>query len=191
MRTLSKILSLCFAAFLFLGPINKCKRRVVAVEKFRKILHFENYQFDVSTNESGAVRQSVLEVSRDNSHLITLRQKVDGFIVDADTADLDQDGSPEIYFYCCTYGSGSFGKVYGFQFFPNSFDAIKCEPLTKSQAKGYMGHDSFKIEFGSLMRRFPLYLAGDSNAQPSGGTRLVRYKLETTADKKLLLKSFF
>ncbi len=29
-----------------------------------------------------------------------------------------------------------------------------------------------------LVRRFPVYLPGDTNAQPSGGTRQVSYRLE-------------
>ena len=161
------------------------------ITEFHKTLSLNNYRFVVSTNSSGAIRQSVLEVYRDDESLITFRQKIDGFIVDAQLADLDNDGSLEIYFYSCSYGTGSFGKVYGFQFYPNSFAPIKTEPLTKSEAKGYMGHDSFSVEGEFMMRRFPVYNAGDANAFPTGVKRLVRYKLVTTSDNKLILKSYF
>ena len=43
---------------------------------------------------------------------------------------------------------------------------------------GYMGHDEFSVGEGALLRRFPIYREGDSNAQPSGGTRQIQYKLE-------------
>lgn len=159
--------------------------------EFHKTLWFDNYVFKISTNDSGAVRKSVLEVYRKSELLIILRQKIDGYIVNAEVDDLDRNGSPEIYFYSASYGSGSFGKIYGFEFFPTSFDAIHTEPLTKAQANGYMGHDRYAIENGFLMRRFPIYKSGDANAYPSGPTRLVRYQLTTTPDKKLLLKSYF
>jgi len=40
-----------------------------------------------------------------------------------------------------------------------------------------MGHDQFAVVETNLVRRFPLYNRGDSNANPTGGTRQVTYKL--------------
>lgn len=156
------------------------------VDSFKKVLIYKNHQFDISTNASGAVRELVIRVSRNNQFLITIRQKTDGWVVNAETADLDQNNAPEIYIYSCTYGSGSFGKVYGFQFFPTSFDAIHMVPLSPVLAEGYMGHDMFKIENESLVRQFPIYRAGDANARATGGTRIIKYQLEEI-EKKLLL----
>jgi hypothetical protein len=156
------------------------------VDSFKKVLVYKNHQFDISTNASGAVRELVIRVSRNNQFLITIRQKTDGWVVNAETADLDQNNSPEIYIYSCTYGSGSFGKVYGFQFFPTSFDAIHMVPLRQDLAEGYMGHDMFKIENESLVRQFPIYRAGDANARATGGTRIIKYQLDEI-EKKLLL----
>ena len=45
-------------------------------------------------------------------------------------------------------------------------------------SKGYMGHDQFAVGEGSLLRRFPIYKAGDANAKPSGKTRQLQYKLK-------------
>lgn len=156
------------------------------VDSFKKVLIYKNHQFDISTNASGAVRELVIRVSRNNQSLITIRQKTDGWVVNAETADLDQNNSPEIYIYSCTYGSGSFGKVYGFQFFPTSFDAIHMVPLSPGLAEGYMGHDMFKIENDYLVRQFPIYRAGDANARATGGTRMIKYQL-VEIEKKLLL----
>jgi hypothetical protein len=41
----------------------------------------------------------------------------------------------------------------------------------------YMGHDRFTIEDNKLIRTFPIYSADDSNAGPSGKTRLLTYGL--------------
>jgi len=43
---------------------------------------------------------------------------------------------------------------------------------------GYMGHDEFAIVETSLVRRFPIYKTGDSNSNPTGGTRQIQYKLK-------------
>jgi hypothetical protein len=41
----------------------------------------------------------------------------------------------------------------------------------------YMGHDTFSIEENILVRRFPLYNSNDTNANPTGGTMQVKYKI--------------
>jgi hypothetical protein len=40
-----------------------------------------------------------------------------------------------------------------------------------------MGHDQYAVVETRLVRRFPVYRPGDSNASPTGGTRQVSYKL--------------
>ena len=46
------------------------------------------------------------------------------------------------------------------------------------EIKGYMGHDEFAVVESTLVRRFPVYKEGDSNAKPTGGTRQLQYKLK-------------
>lgn len=155
-------------------------------ESFKKTLIFKKHQFDISTSDAGAVRELVIRVSRDNAFLMTIRQKTDGWVVNAEAGDLDQNNAPEIYIYSCTYGSGAFGKVYAFQFFPDFFDKIHTTPLSADLAEGYMGHDSFMIEDNVLIRKFPIYHPGDTNAKPTGGIRTINYKLEEV-EKRLIL----
>jgi hypothetical protein len=40
-----------------------------------------------------------------------------------------------------------------------------------------MGHDEFAVAGNALTRRFPVYRDTDTNAQPTGGARELRYKL--------------
>lgn len=157
------------------------------LDVFKKTIAFQKYRFEVVTNATGAVRELVLKVFENEQFLVTIRQKIDGTILNAEVADLDRNGSPELYLYSCSYGSGSFGRVYGFEFFPSSFDAISTETLTAAQAEGYMGHDAFRVENGFLTRKFPVYRPGDANAQPTGGTRNIRYELKEIAGKLVLL----
>ena len=41
-----------------------------------------------------------------------------------------------------------------------------------------MGHDEFRVVESSLVRRFPVYREGDTNAKPTGGTRQISYELK-------------
>ena len=40
-----------------------------------------------------------------------------------------------------------------------------------------MGHDEMAIVENTFCQRFPIYKDGDSNANPTGGTRQIQYKL--------------
>jgi hypothetical protein len=168
------ILWRCLLCILFVLITNKSS---AGIDKFEKIIRFENYRFHVTSSDWGAVRELNIKVFRGNELLVNIKQKTDGFIANAELGDLDRDGSPEIYVYTSTYGSGVFGKVIGYEFFPKSFDVIKTEQLTASQLVGYMGHDSFKIENFNLVRKFPIYKSGDANFKPTGGTRTILYQL--------------
>ncbi len=106
---------------------------------------------------------------------------IDGFVNDAEIADLNSDGSPEIYIYTQSEGTGRFGNVIGYAVnngksvsqinFPNIND-------NKEAAEGYGGKDDFAIVENTLVRRFPVFKPEDANAAPSGGTKQIQYKLK-------------
>ena len=55
---------------------------------------------------------------------------------------------------------------------------IYLQELSGSLARGYQGHDAFEVVEGCLVRRFPIYKPGDSNAKATGGERQICYKLK-------------
>ena len=183
-----KLYKVFFLSIFFLTEGYLMLNGSIRKDAFQKILILQNHQFDIKTNESGAIRELTLKVSRNNQSLITIRQKTDGWVVNAEVADLDNNNAPEVYIYACSYGTGAFGKVYAFQFYPANFEPIVLETLSAAQSQGYMGHDIFDIENKIMVRRFPIYKAGDSNVRPTGGTRTIQYKL-TRVEQKLYLKS--
>jgi hypothetical protein len=105
---------------------------------------------------------------------------VDGRVTDARVADLDADGSPEVYVFATSGGSGSYGSLVGYAANRRkSLSQVYLAPIAEDPklAPGYMGHDTFEIDGNTLVRRFPVYRDGDANASPSGGTRELRYRL--------------
>lgn len=106
--------------------------------------------------------------------------EIDGTVTDAEAADLDGNGSPEIYVYINSAGSGSYGSLVAYAVNNGkSITPIYMSPISDDtvNSTGYMGHDEFRIVELTLVRRFPIYLKGDTNARPSSGTRQLQYKL--------------
>ena len=101
-------------------------------------------------------------------------------VTGAEVADLNADGSPEIYVYVTSAGSGSYGSLVAYSVNRRkSLSEIYLPPVTEDKAasKGYMGHDEFAVGEGALLHRFPVYRDTDTNAKPTGGTRQLQYKL--------------
>ncbi len=116
-------------------------------------------------------------LSLDNS---TITTEIDGTVTGVEIDDLNGDGYPEIYIYVNSAGSGSYASLVAYSSNQNkTISPIYLPPLgdDKLNAKGYMGHDQFAVLKGELTRRFPVYKENDSNAQPTGGTRQLSYKL--------------
>jgi hypothetical protein len=103
-----------------------------------------------------------------------------GIVVGAEVADLDADGSPEVYVYVRTVAGDE----------PLSLVALGANRrkslsdiflpdlgLTPGAAKGYRGRDEMAVVEGILARRFPVYGEGKDADRPTGRIRQVQYKL--------------
>lgn len=147
--------------------------------QFSKELIFNVYKFTVTAPDSGRVREVTIKAYRGQLLLTNFRVKVDGAVVGAEVADLDGNRFPELYVYSTSVGSGSFGRVYGWQFLPERKADIIPKNWLLPAASGYMGHDSLWLEHSIFCRKYPVYQPGDANAEPSGGFKLMRYKLKS------------
>ncbi|MFZ0712262.1 MAG: hypothetical protein WAM53_19635 [Terrimicrobiaceae bacterium] len=113
----------------------------------------------------------------DNS---TIKKPIKGLVTKAEVADLNADGSPEIYVYITLSGKDNRGEVVALSANKKkSLSEIHIPELTAGDPKlhGYRGHDEFAVVENVLVRRFPIYKDGDSDAKPTGGTRQFQYKL--------------
>jgi hypothetical protein len=113
----------------------------------------------------------------DNAPILRI---VDGTVSGVEVDDLNADGSPEIYVYVTSAGSGSYGSLIAYSSNQRkSLSDIYLPPLEQQpeNAVGYQGHDEFAVLEGGLVRRFPIYREGDSNSHPTGGMRQLQYKL--------------
>lgn len=147
---------------------------------FDAILELQGIQFHVSSANAGSLNTlrivpSGLEI--DNSPIV---REIAGVVTGAEVADLDSNGSPEIYVYVHSAGSGTYGSLVGYSANRRkSLSEIYLPPVTENEAaaRGYMGHDQFAVVENALVQRFPIYREGDVNAKPTGGTRQIQYRL--------------
>jgi hypothetical protein len=177
-RSLPRVLSIVLLEAAFAtGAASGASSETTA---FDKTLELQGIRFHVTSANQGSLNTlrivpAGLEI--DNS---PITQKIDGTVTGAEVADLNVDGSPEIYVYVTSAGSGSYGSLVAYSANRRkSLSEIYLPPLkeNKPTAKGYMGHDEFAVAGGALVRRFPVYRDTDSNAKPTGGMRQLQYKL--------------
>ena len=148
---------------------------------FDKKLSLQGISFNVSCPNAGSINQLSIKPEGLKSDNTVIEREIEGTVTNAEVADLNVDGSPELYIYVTSAGSGSYGSLVAYAANKGkSLTEIYLPPIEESKkaAKGYMGHDEFAVVENSLIRRFPLYKSTDTNAAPTGGTRQIEYKLK-------------
>jgi hypothetical protein len=148
--------------------------------RFDRTLELYGVTFIVTCDNDSSLNQLSIVPAGLELDNAAITQDVDGTVVGAEVADLDANGSPELYVYVRSAGSGSYGSLVAYAANKRkSLSGIYLPPVADNGtiAKGYMGHDEFAVVENRLVQRFPIYLDGDTNAKPTGGTRQVQYKL--------------
>jgi len=147
---------------------------------FTRTLTLHGVTFAVSCDNASSINQLRIQpqgLEIDNS---AMESEIDGTVTGAEVADLDADGSPEVYVFVQSAGSGGYGSLVAFAANKRkSLSGIYLPPVADhpEAGKGYMGHDQFSLSPIRFVRRFPVYRDGDTNAAPTGGTREVQYRL--------------
>jgi hypothetical protein len=136
--------------------------------------------FVVEATNEGSINQLKITptgLTEDNKPVVS---EIEGTVSGAEIGDLDSNGFPEVYVYVTSAGSGSYGSLVAYAVNNGKIMMpIYLPPITDDAkaSKGYMGHDEFAVLENVLGRRFPIYKEGDTNADPSGKTRQLQYKL--------------
>ena len=138
---------------------------------FNKELALQGITFRVMTSKDdhGDVRLSIRPegLSGDNTRAEVV---IDGLVTNAEVADLNADGSPEVYVYTRSDGAAARGAVHAWS--TNNKRSMSQISLATpadgdSNFAGYRGQDEFAVVENVLARRFPV----------NGKTRQLQYKL--------------
>ncbi len=152
----------------------------VIAGEFDQVMKLQGIEFHVISPNQGSINQLLITPSGLQGDNSPIKREIQGTVTGAEVADLNSDGSPEIYVYINSAGSGTYGELVAYSANnKKSLSEIYLPPLTEDtkNSQGYMGHDEFSVVETSLARRFPIYKKDDSNANPTGGTRQLQYKL--------------
>jgi len=179
----------------FIACNNEMKTEIEQIQEekniaFNKILKDDNFSLKLFSENNKSLNKLIIEFSSD-SLLIKKDFVIEGIISNAEIADLDNNGDKELYVYCNSVGSGSYGNVFSLRLKNKKFEQISFPYTTMNDSikNGYMGHDLFHIKDSLLIRVFPIYNKSDINAKPTGGSRIVKYKLDNNS-KSLVMLSF-
>jgi len=156
------------------------KQSTRSPKQFDKIFSLEGITFHVVATNEGSINQLTITPSGLRIDNRVIKQEIDGTVTGAEIGDINTDGSPEIYVYVNSAGSGSYGSLVAYSANnKKSLSEIYLPPLKddKKNSVGYMGHDEFTLIENSFARRFPVYNEGDENCCPKGGIRQLQYKL--------------
>jgi hypothetical protein len=141
-------------------------------------LTLQGVTFKVQVKGEGSEKQVVVKASEAGHSFPVVKRDVMGSITGSEVEDLNSDGRPELFVYVTSPGSGSYGSVLAWSASKgHTLQPITMPELSGKFAQGYMGHDQFAVVETTLVRRFPVYRPGDSNAKPTGGTKQISYKL--------------
>jgi len=153
----------------------------IDLTSFSRVLNLQGISFNVSSiKKNNKNMLSIFTFGLDESEYNETFNIEGEKVINAEVEDLNSDGSPELFVYTQYVGSGSYGNVYAFSvnnkksmsqvYFQSTGENSKINP-------GYKGHDEFSLVENTLSQRFPIYNEGDTNANPTGGTRQVSYSL--------------
>lgn len=161
---------------------DKTEATAPASGSFDETLRLQGIAFHVTS--ANATSGNTLQIAPagleiDNS---PIKHEIDGVVTGAQVADINVDGSPEIYVYVTAPG-GAEARASLVAYSANkkkSLSAIYLPELTEhpNAAKGYQGHDDLAVVEGAFVRRFPIYGKGGDPDVPTGRTRQLQYKLK-------------
>ena len=111
-------------------PVDTIKIQEPNIEKetysFQKLLQFKDMSFDIKTKGSGSLRQLIIQPKGFEETNKKFELEIDGKVTDAQVADLNSDGFPELLIFTQSAGSGTYGKVFKmFNNFDKSISAYK------------------------------------------------------------------
>jgi len=144
---------------------------------FDRTLELQGIRFRVTSENVGAgnlVRIIPFGLERDNT---PIERVVTGSITGVEVADINADGSPEIYVYMAPKGDSPLIAYSANR--RKSLGEIYLAPLAQDLkvSGGYRGHDEFAVLEGVLGRRFPVFRATDTDGNPTGGIKQLQYRL--------------
>ncbi len=151
---------------------------------FTKNLTMEEFTFSIQagriTGNNGAPDDKyTIQTSRGGQSLGEIQGKVPaGEMLDAVTADVNGNGSPELWLLSVDLPRGAQGKMFGYEFTANGWEEFAVPTPEGELSQGYRGQDVYGLTGDLVIHMFPVYNEGDAPEEPSGGIRFIVYSMD-------------
>lgn len=154
-------------------PAQADDTNIGARDSYNKTIRYKDFSAHVVSTPDGKGGYR-LKVQPMGGRMI--EKAIDAPVVKAIVGDLNADGFYEILIFTQSGGSGSYGDVIAYSSNRGlSWSEVFYPELSDKLKQGYMGHDEFELVNNKLVRRFPVYLKHDTNANPKGKMRQIQY----------------
>lgn len=163
------------------APSTKPKVAPLANAAFDKKLDALGISFHVLATTGTAANTLQIIPAGLKSDNAPIERKIEGFVTGAEWADINSDGSPEIYVYVTSPKPD--GNVTLVAYSANnkkSLSEIYLPSLADDPklSKGFNGHSDIAVVENVVAQRFPIYSGSGADARPIGKMRQVQYKLK-------------
>lgn len=144
--------------------------------QYSKVLNLQDVGFNVSCIEENGENQLkvfTFGLANEYNETITIGNET---ITNAETEDLNSDGSPELIVFTQTNDSNKKANIYAFSVNnKKSMSQVYFMPIEENKQinNGYNGNDEFAIVETSLVQRFPIF----QNNVKTKKMRQIEYKL--------------
>jgi len=178
---MTRVAAIAGVVLLALAGLAEAKGAVSAACSYRKSFHRGGYDIHVVSRpvDGCGVQVVDIQVMKGKKPFARFKSDADMQVEQAWFTDLDGNGTPELVAVSRSQGSGSYGAVEVYYLDGNVLKRTSQPNL--EDRSGYQGHDAFRLEGRQIVRTFPVYTATDSNAEPTGGSRTVRYEYRAGA----------
>ncbi len=143
---------------------------------FSSMVTSDDYSFNVTSQPAESCEKQVLRISvlKQAMPFTQFVAPSESIVEKAWAEDLDDDGNFELLILCHNYSEPSKKTIVIYSVDGNMLKQIRL-PASDKMA-GYRGGDRFIMENGRIVRSYPLYLSGDSDARPTGGEKRIFYQ---------------
>lgn len=163
------------------GASNANAENTASAKPFSKTLELQGIKFTVESPNSATGNKVTIAPSGLEATNEAVTRNIDGMVYEAETEDLNADGSPEVFVY--VRGNGSDKRASLVAYSTNNKKSMSeismpaVDPQSKNYA-GFNGEDEFAVVENTLVHRFPLFDGTGANAKKTGKTRQIQYKLK-------------
>lgn len=129
------------------------------------------HAFSPNTRSGNRITVTPSGLAEDNT---PVEMDVTGIVTRIEVADINVDGSPELYVYGF---DGNSQTLLAWSSNKNKSVSQITLPEFGENADGHRGGDEFAVVEGILGRRFPIYPDNQPESKPTGKLRQIQYKL--------------